>query len=241
VVTESGAGSAPGVACACPARSGPVRRLRWIERSCLGAGGALLLLFAGARLDRELYRAQLAGFDPSPAAASETGSAAEADQSLWSAGRIARYRESLGLAFAPPLATLRIPRIGLEVPVLEGVDELSLNRAVGHIPGTAAPGEPGNVAIAGHRDGFFRGLKDLQVGDRIELEARGGLRLYAVESLQVVEPTEVRVLAPTADPSLTLVTCYPFYFVGKAPQRYIVRAQALTSAAAGETAGTEMR
>jgi len=67
------------------------------------------------------------------------------------------------------------------------------------------------------------------------------VRLYAVESLQVVEPTEVRVLAPTADPSLTLVTCYPFYFVGKAPQRYIVRAQALTSAAAGETAGTEMR
>jgi sortase A len=239
VVTECRAGTAPGRAPVRPTRPRSVRLLGWIERGCLGAGAALLLLFAGAWLDRELYRVQLASLEPAPAAAAETGSGPEADQSLWSEGRIARYRESLGLAFAPPLATLRIPRIGLEVPVLAGVDELSLNRAVGHIPGTAAPGEPGNVAIAGHRDGFFRGLKDLQVGDRIELEARGESQLYAVETLQVVDPGAVHVLDPTPAPALTLVTCYPFYFIGKAPQRYIVRAQALPPAGAGETADTE--
>lgn len=215
--------------------TGRVRRARWLlglERLCLGVGALLLLGFAAARLDRGLYGLVSAAGSP---AGQAPGSV---DQSLWSAGRIAKFRESLTLAFPPPLAVLRIPRIGLEVPVLEGIDDLTLNRAVGHVPGTAAPGEAGNVAIAGHRDGFFRGLKDLAVGDRLELEAGGERRLYAVDSLRIVDPGEVEVLAATSQPVLTLVTCYPFYFVGNAPQRYIVRAAALPPAATGKPAGT---
>ena len=157
-----------------------------------------------------------------------------ADQSLWSEGRIAKYRQSLTQNFAPPLAVLRIPKIGLEVPVLPGIDEPTLNRAVGAIPGTALPGEPGNVGIAGHRDGYFRGLKDLATGDRLELETLAGRVEYSVTSIRIVEPTAVEVLAPTPQPVLTLVTCYPFYFVGNAPQRFIVRAEARASGGGSE-------
>jgi sortase A len=231
-VPEPGAGACLRRIAARPIGGSWTSRRRWIERGCYAAGSALLLFYAAARLDRGVYRlVQSAGVASGAAAA-------EVDQSLWSEGRIARFRESLALAFPAPLGVLRIPRLGLEVPVLEGIDDRTLNRAVGHVPGTAAPGEAGNVAIAGHRDGFFRGLKDLAVGDRLELEVGGERRLYAVESLRVVEPEAVEVLGPTAAPALTLVTCYPFYFVGNAPQRYIVRAAALPPGAAGEPAGT---
>lgn len=239
--TESGAGSPAGRTPERPARPGLARLLRWVERGSLGAGFLLLLVFASARLDRAIFgRVQVAAASGGSAPAARSPGAA-VDQSLWSEGRIARYRESLGRLFAPPLAVLRIPRIGLEVAVLPGVDEVTLNRGVGHIPGTPSPGEPGNVAIAGHRDGFFRGLKDLEIGDRIELETRGTRQLYSVDTLRIVEPTEVQVLDPTPAPVLTLVTCYPFYFVGKAPQRFIVRAQLLAPASAGEGSGTEKR
>ena len=107
---------------------------------------------------------------------------------------------------------------------LQGTAELTLNRAVGRIPGTALPGQPGNVALAGHRDGFFRGLKDLEVGDRLELETLAETQEFVVEGLTIVTPDDVHVLDATPSPTLTLVTCYPFYFVGKAPKRYIVRA-----------------
>ena len=228
---DASPGVDPGVATRGPTGAVAVA-LRWLERACLGAGAVLLLYFLAARLDRGVYSLVQAAGAVSPAPAGDV------DQSLWSEGRIAKFRESLTLAFAPPLAVLRIPRLGLEVPVLEGIDERTLNRAIGHVPGTALPGEPGNVAIAGHRDGFFRGLKDLAVGDRLELEVGGERRLYAVESLRIVEPEAVEVLAPTPAPALTLVTCYPFYFVGNAPLRYVVRAQSLPPAVVGGPAGT---
>ena len=230
--SESAAGPPAGRVVPRLRRARLTRPLRALELACLGAGTLLLLAFAAAHVDRGLYAlAQAAG--------ATAGTAPGAvDQSLWSEGRIAKYREALQSVFPPPLAVLHIPRLGLEVPVLEGIDDRTLNRAVGHIPGTAAPGEVGNVAIAGHRDGFFRGLKDLAVGDRLELETGGERRLYAVESLRVVEPEEVEVLEPTPAPVLTLVTCYPFYFVGNAPQRYIVRAAELPPAATGKPAGT---
>ena len=119
---------------------------------------------------------------------------------------------------------LRIPKIGLEVPVLPGTDERTLDRAVGHIEGTAQPGTDGNLAIAGHRDGFFRGLKDIAPGDLIELDTMQGKDTYRVERTWVVNPEDVSVLDPTSTRVLTLVTCYPFYFVGEAPYRFIVRA-----------------
>jgi sortase A len=123
------------------------------------------------------------------------------------------------------VALLRIPRLGLEAPVLEGTDEWTLDRGLGHIEGTARPGEPGNVGIAGHRDGFFRPLKDIRDGDLVELALPGSVRRYRVERLSIVRPDAVQVLRPTPAPSLTLVTCYPFYFVGPAPERFIVRAR----------------
>ena len=108
--------------------------------------------------------------------------------------------------------------------VLEGGDDWTLNRAVGHIADTAAPGADGNSGIAGHRDGFFRGLKDVAPGDAVELETIHGTELYRIERTWIVDPENVSVLDPTSQRSVTLVTCYPFYFVGPAPQRFIVRA-----------------
>ena len=150
------------------------------------------------------------------------------DTSLWAEDRIEEYRESLEHEFTPPLAILRIPKIGLEVAVLEGTSELALNRGVGHITGTPRPGDGGNVGIAGHRDGYFRGLKDITEGDLIELETLAGIENYTITELLLVDPPDVWVLEPTGVPSITLVTCYPFYFVGSAPQRYIVRAESVS-------------
>ena len=146
------------------------------------------------------------------------------DDRLWSAKRIIAFKETLTNSTAPPIAVLRIPRIGLEVPVLEGTDEVNLNRGVGRIEGTATPGGGGNLGIAGHRDGFFRGLKDVARGDAITLETLSGPETYVIDSIQIVTPDDVSVLDPTTQPVLTLVTCFPFYFVGDAPERYIVRA-----------------
>jgi sortase A len=146
------------------------------------------------------------------------------DLTLWSEARIKAWQSTRDLASPTPLAILRIPRIRLEVPVLEGTDELTLNRAVGHIEDTAIPGVDGNVGIAGHRDGFFRGLMNVVPGDAIELESLHGTEDYRIERTWIVTPDDVSVLDPTPGRSLTLVTCYPFYFVGPAPQRYIVRA-----------------
>ena len=159
--------------------------------------------------------------------------AATPDLSLWDPERISAWRGALNEPAPPPVAVLRIPRIRLEVPVLPGSDNFVLNRAVGHIEGTVLPGTDGNSGIAGHRDGFFRGLKDIGPGDAIEVETlRGKKEVYRVERIWVVDPEDVSVLDPTSTRSLTLVTCYPFYHVGPAPQRYIVRAVRADSVAA---------
>jgi sortase A len=125
-----------------------------------------------------------------------------------------------------PLAVLRIERLKIRAPVFEGTDDLVLNRGIGWIAGTAKPGDPGdgNIGMAGHRDGFFRGFKDIALGDVVELSTRGVVGVYAVDSTEIVSPSDVGVLRPRGAPSLTLVTCYPFYFVGDAPQRFIVHA-----------------
>ena len=158
------------------------------------------------------------------------------DLSLWDPERITAWRRALSEPAPPPLAVLRIPKIRLEVPVLPGTDDFTLNRAVGHIEDTALPGTDGNSGIAGHRDGFFRGLKDIGPEDVIELETLRGKEVYRVERTWVVDPEDVSVLDPTPARSLTLVTCYPFYHVGPAPQRYIVRAVRADTARAGQRA-----
>jgi len=124
---------------------------------------------------------------------------------------------------------LEIPRVGISVMVFEGDGDDVLRQAAGHIPGTGLPeNRQANVGIAGHRDTFFRPLKDIHEGDEIVLTTAGGTFRYAVDSTRVVPPEEVSVLAPRARPLLTLVTCYPFYYVGHAPKRFVVQA-ALTS------------
>lgn len=188
-------------------------------------GIALVAVWVGVRSWGALSASRdIARFEAARPRATAEAPQGGTDTSLWSQSRIHRYRESLSREPASAIAVLRIPKIGLDVPVLKGTDELTLDRGVGHIEGTEIPGGPGNVGIAGHRDGFFRGLKDVVAGDVVELRAPSGVLTYVVDDLRVVEPDEVSVLEPTGQPSITLVTCYPFYFVGPAPQRYVVRA-----------------
>ena len=204
-----------------PVREG--RATRWLERTAWAFGIVCLATWAafhfqgmaGARHELErfaLLRAAAATLTPEP------------DLSLWSPERIDAWRRAVNEPAPPPLAVLRIPKIRLEVPVLQSTDDFTLNRAVGHIEDTSLPGTDGNSGIAGHRDGFFRGLKDIGRGDVIELETLRGKETYRVERIWVVDPDDVSVLDPTPARSITLVTCFPFYHVGPAPQRYIVRA-----------------
>jgi sortase A len=122
------------------------------------------------------------------------------------------------------IGRIEIPRLLLSAVVFAGVDKTTLRRAVGHIPGTALPGQSGNVGLAGHRDTFFRPLKDIRIKDEVQLSTLAGDFKYEVEWVRVVEPEDVGVLAPAGGNVLTLVTCYPFHYVGPAPQRWIVRA-----------------
>jgi sortase A len=157
------------------------------------------------------------------------------DFSSWSAKRIERYEESLRATFPMPLAVLQIPALQLRVPVLAGTDDLTLDRGVGHIEGTPELGSNGNIGIAGHRDGFFRSLQNIHTGDAINLILEHRTNTYAVDETLVVSPEDVSVLEPREKPSLTLVTCYPFYFVGSAPKRFIVHASILSSSSIGQT------
>jgi sortase A len=146
------------------------------------------------------------------------------DVSLWSEKRVREYKDTLKQSFNGPIAVLDVPKFKIRVAVLEGTDEFALNRGVGWIEGTPRPGQPGNIGIAGHRDGFFRPLKDIKEGDEIDLETPTGLTTYKVDQIEIVTPDDVHVLQPRRSDSLTLVTCYPFYFIGDAPRRFIVHA-----------------
>jgi len=125
------------------------------------------------------------------------------------------------------VASLAIPRLGLSTVVVEGVEDGDLKLAAGHIPGTAQPGEPGNVGIAGHRDTVFRPLRLIHKDDVIALTTLREEDRYRVVSTQIVGPDDVQVLSKTSRDTLTLITCYPFYYVGSAPKRFIVRAERL--------------
>jgi len=185
--------------------------------TCLYVSGRIYSRIAIAKFDSQVYAQNTSGPPPAPGAQ-------PVDYSLWSEKRIHEYESTLTGHFDDPLALLRIDKIHLEVPVFNGTDETILNRGVGRIIGTAKVGESGNLGIAGHRDGFFRGLKDVTNGDTIELETVDGVQTYVIDSIKIVEPSDVSVLQKGPSDSLTLVTCYPFYFIGSAPQRYIVHA-----------------
>lgn len=147
------------------------------------------------------------------------------DQRLWSPERITAWEQGREIAADHVIAVLSMPGLDLQVPVYEGSGHLQLDLGAGLIPGTSLPGENGNVGIAGHRDGYFRVLKDVQVGEILQLETGAGARRYRVTETLIVDPIDVDVLEPTDTPTVTLVTCHPFYFIGSAPQRFIVRAE----------------
>ena len=146
------------------------------------------------------------------------------DTSLWNATRITDYEDSLKVETAPPLGIFTIEKLNLKVPIYNGTDDFILDRGVGRIKGMAKMDEDGNLGISGHRDGFFRVLKDIEVGDDIEIQTTRGVESYAVTSIDIIPKSDVSILEPTTEKTLTIVTCYPFYFVGHAPKRYIVTA-----------------
>ena len=209
-------------------------RLRAVETALWSVGVALLVTYAAARSWYAQGRDQgVAMFEAvrgedqqlSLASAAPASPGDSVDMSTWSPARIEHYRESLRDA-AVPQALLRISSVKLVVPVFEGTSDRNLNRGAGRIEGTARIGEAGNVGIAAHRDGFFRVLRDVRVGDELLLERVSGTDRYRIVSTSIVDPSDVSVLATTTDEhSITLVTCYPFYYVGSAPRRFIVRAQ----------------
>jgi sortase A len=139
------------------------------------------------------------------------------------------------------LGQMDIPRLGVSAAVLQGTTTGTLRHGVGHIPGTTLPGMPGNIAIAGHRDTFFRALKGIHKGDEIELKTATASTRYLVDWARVVPPEDNSVLDPTRESALTLVTCYPFYFIGAAPKRFVVRAHKIPTTPDPTQAGSPVR
>jgi sortase A len=207
--------------------------LRTAEVALATAGAVCLLAYAGA-CARASYTQHREGeaFD----AALQQQSAARLQQRMnrihaespnrrdWSPARVAKYEATLGTP-VQALGRLEIPEVELSVMVLDGTTDTTLDRAVGRIEGTARPGERGNLGIAGHRDGYFRGLRNVEKGDTLTLTTLDGVARYEVDKIEVVDPARTDVLAPSRDARITLVTCYPFYHLGDAPWRYIVHAR----------------
>jgi sortase A len=181
---------------------------------------ALLLSYGCVRADAEISRRNdVKKFDE----------VASPDTTSWSSSRLHAYRLSLSHKAGPVLAVVRLPSVALEVPLYADTTELHLNRGVGLIEHTSAPGTAGNLGIAGHRDGFFRVLERIHVDDDIEVRTRDRIYTYRVVFVSIVSASDARLLARTESPVVTLVTCYPFRFVGKAPRRFVVRGVLVTS------------
>ena len=195
------------------------RAWRWIERGLAAAGAACLLWAGAASLSAIAYQIEHGASGPTA---------------------------ELRVEGARSIARLEIPRIGLSVAVAHGDDEKTLKVAVGHLPDTPFPWQEGNTALAGHRDSFFRPLRNIRPGDDISLATRHGTFRYRVTRHTVVDPGDLWVLDPSPTAALTLITCYPFDFVGPAPRRFVVHAERVagadtfqTSAAEGERHATD--
>lgn len=182
------------------------------------AMGAMILVYAGVVTTRAWVwqERHAARFQVTPRPATPLGPPRDAS-------RVDPAPPSRGAA----LARLRVPRLGIDVVVAEGTDPRTLSLGPGHLEGSALPGQPDNCIIAGHRDGPFRRLGGAHPGDRVEITDVAGLKRYRVDSVEVIDKHDTRVLDPSSTPLLTLVTCYPFHYVGYAPQRFIVRATLL--------------
>lgn len=204
---------------------------RWLERALILIGVLCLGLWAWSWVDAKVYQYRenrlleeaaeteaLASFQKAPAPTS---------------------RERRPGPQGSLVGRIEIPRIDVSGIVLEGVDKTTLRRGVGRIPGTALPGTAGNLGLAAHRDSFFRGLKDIRKNDIVTLKTMEATYYYRVDWTEIVLPSDTHVLAGSGTPELTLVTCYPFYYVGSAPKRFIVRAQRIEESAALESLGKD--
>jgi sortase A len=200
--------------------------LRWLERALLLAAVICLGIWAWSWLDATYFQYrenqvldEALNAPPPPAPAAETDALGN-----FQPRPAAETQPRPSLEDGSLLGRIEIPRIGVSAIVLEGADTKTLRRGVGHIPETSLPGV-GNVGLAAHRDSFFRGLKDIRKNDIIQLQTLEGTFRYKVEWTQIVQPEDTQVLADNGTSELTLVTCYPFYYVGSAPKRFIVRAE----------------
>jgi sortase A len=201
------------------------RSLHWLEGTLLAIGVACLGWYGYSAIEaRSFQHEQTVAFEraeetrkretavagapvpvPAPSAPTTASKSEEADRNL--------------------IGILEIPRLGLSTPVMRGDDDATLDVAVGHLPDTPDPWDVGNSAIAGHRDGLFRPLKNIRVGDQIHVRTTRGDLTYRVQTIRIVTPKDLSVLDPSSSSVLTLITCYPFNFVGNAPKRFIVRAE----------------
>ena len=178
--------------------------VHFLEWTLLGLGVGCLGIFAFETVEARKFQAE-------QTAAFERASSSQVAPARVAAGGL--------------VGMLDVPRLKLSTPVMEGDDDGTLQRAVGHLPDTPLPWEAGNSAIAGHRDGLFRPLKDLKVGDEIRFRSTRDEFRYKVTKTSIVAPDDVSVLGPRPTNSLTLITCYPFYYVGSAPKRFVVFAE----------------
>jgi sortase A len=185
-----------------------------LETSSWIAGIVLLLVYGGVRADADIGRRnEVSKFDQ----------VAIPTTTSWSSTRVQAWRASLLRPSGPVLAIVHVPSVTLEVPLFADTSELHLNRGAGVIEHTSAPGAGGNLGIAGHRDGFFRVLERVRPGDTIEVRTPDHVYEYRVTFISIVSSSDARLLARTEHAVVTLVTCYPFRFVGKAPLRFVVR------------------
>jgi sortase A len=200
---------------------GSVRLRKWLSLALCAVGIGLLAYWAAVTIDAYLFQRQLTQrlettISPDSVASDSLSSVPEVASST------RREADTSGL-----IGRFEIPRLGISAMVTEGVTRQALGRGIGHVPGTAFPGERGNVGLAAHRDTYFRRLKGVAQGDRVRLDTPDGVFSYEVEWAQVVNPDRVDLLRDTGRRALTLVTCYPFNWVGSAPQRFVVRCRAI--------------
>lgn len=209
-------------------------RLRWLERGLLAIALLCLGTWAWAWLDSSYtqYR-ENRRFDEALARQAVPAATAASETDSLGSFHGERSAKADPLAEGDLVGRIEISRIGVSSIVLEGVGNQTLRRGVGHIPDTALPESAGNVGLAAHRDSFFSGLKDVRKNDIITFKTLEGTYEYRVESTEIVSPRDTQVLADKGAPALTLVTCYPFHYVGSAPKRFIVHARRVEEPGAG--------
>jgi sortase A len=223
-----------------------MRARTFLEITAWATGGLALATYGGARYWQHAAHAQgLARFESARLASegdvartpASSFEAERVDTSNWSSRRITQYEETIRDNVTPE-GVLQVPSVNLRVPIYEGTSERNLHRGAGRIEGTAQLDEQGNIAIAAHRDGFFRVLEKVAVGDIVTIEHLSGVQTYRITQTLIVAPSDVGVLRSTGLSMVTLVTCYPFYYVGAAPKRFIVHAVRIESPKHSDAAGS---